>query len=85
MIGVFNPTGEDFEKEWFDDDNKGHTAIVPSMQIAYFDDWLGKLISVGVANKVYFSREPVHNYEQDMKEILKEVIVDESSTSVITG
>ena len=85
MIGVFNPTGEDFEKEWFDDENNGHLAKVPSMQIAYFENWLGELVAKGIANRVYFARGQQKNYEDDMKNLLQEIIIDESSTSVINS
>lgn len=85
MIGVFNPTGDDFEKEWFDDNNDGHIAKVPSMQVAYFDKWLGELVAKGIANKIFFTRGQQLNYEDDVKSILKEIIVDESSTSIITS
>ena len=85
MIGVFNPTEDDVEKEWFDDDNEGHTAIAKSLQITFFEDWLGRLIARDIANKIFFERGQQKNYKDDTDALLKEIIVDEPSASIITN
>ncbi|MCR4343330.1 MAG: hypothetical protein NUV44_01060 [Candidatus Scalindua sp.] len=73
--GLFNSLTHDFSYEWLDDTNKPHTLTIKSHEIGYFPTGQWQFMRRHLADAVINTRSIKTNYEDEYKEVLKEIDV----------
>ena len=75
---IFNPDIEDFSIP-YDNDNGQQIYTLPALSLRLFPTNVANHIKKHLAHKLYFSRGQKSNYEDDIKEIEKEIEANDKS------
>jgi hypothetical protein len=75
---LYNPLTNDFSYTWFDDNNKGHVLVLPSLVITELPEAQGKFMEKHLIDEIINQREDTKmGYEHQVEKIKKEVEVND--------
>jgi|SRR3990167_5939957 len=75
-VGIYNPDTEDFICTRREEDNKSVEYTIPGVNSAYFEPKLAEYIKNKLAVYLMNKRTIKTNYDDDFKEVLKEISIE---------